>query len=63
MDGLIWWSTPKATVGLVVQDDVVVDGPPYARKWALGRNASQLWREGAARGVRLSWIPASGPDS
>jgi hypothetical protein len=31
-DGLIWYSTPRATVGLVVRAGVVVDGRPYARR-------------------------------
>ena len=30
-DGLIWWSTDRATVGLVVRDGVVVETAPYAR--------------------------------
>lgn len=57
-DGLIWWSTPSATVGLVVHGAVVVDCPPYARHWALGRDARALWRQGARSGVDLVWMPA-----
>ena len=57
--GLIYWSTRSATVGLVVQDGKVVETPPYARAWAMGRDARQLWREGARRGVRLEWLPAA----
>lgn len=50
----------SATVGLVVKDNVVVDAPPYARRWALGRDARQLWREQAAwPGVVLVWLPDS----
>jgi hypothetical protein len=72
-DGLIWWSTPDATCGLVVRDAVVVDCPPYAAKWARGRDARDLWREAVGRGMRpvtdpaqvkprskagyLSWVP------
>lgn len=56
-NGLIWWSTPAATVGLVVYNATVIDCPPYARKWAMGRDARQLWREGKARGADLHWLP------
>lgn len=58
-DGIIWHSTPKATVGLVVRDGVVVDCPPYARRWAQGADARALWRAAARRGVDLEWIPNS----
>jgi hypothetical protein len=51
-DGLIWWSTPDATVALVVRDAVVVDCPPYADQWAHGHDARQLWREAVQRGMR-----------
>jgi hypothetical protein len=56
-DGVIWWSTPAATVGLVVVGGEVVDCPPYARKWAMGRDARELWRQGVQQGARLEWIP------
>lgn len=56
-NGLIWWSTRTATVGLVVRDGKVVEAPPYARRWALGRDARQLWREGTRLGARLEWLP------
>ena len=55
--GLIYLSTPKATVGLIVQDGLVVDGPPYARRWTLGRDAREVWREAAQRGATLAWLP------
>ncbi len=55
--GLVWLSTPAATVGLVVEDGTVVDCPPYARKWAKGRDARQVWRDAARRGADLAWIP------
>lgn len=42
MNGLLWWSSDRATVGLVVRDGVVVEAPPYARKWALGRTLAEL---------------------
>ena len=56
MNGAIWYSTSTATVLLVVRDGVVVDGPPYARHWAIGRRAADVWLEGYARGVRLTWL-------
>ena len=56
-NGLIWHSTPRATVGLIVTDGVVTDSAPYARKWAVGRDARELWRESAQRGVQLAWLP------
>lgn len=58
-DGLIWHSTPAATVGLLVRGGRVVDCPPYARRWALGRDARELWRDAARRGVRLAWLAES----
>ncbi|MFG2071478.1 hypothetical protein [Nonomuraea maritima] len=30
-NGLIWWSTHRATAGLIVRDGVVVESAPYAR--------------------------------
>jgi hypothetical protein len=55
-DGLVWWSTAAATVGLIVVAGVVVDCPPYARRWAKGRDARELWRDGKRRGVDLHWL-------
>lgn len=54
--GLIVVSTQAATVGLVVKDGAVVDCPPYARRWAQGRDARQVWRERARQGADLTWI-------
>lgn len=54
--GLIWCSTPRATVGLVVADGRVVDCPPYARRWAMGRDARQVWREQYRAGADLVWM-------
>jgi hypothetical protein len=54
-NGLIWLSTARYTVGLVVRDGVVVDAPPIARRWAMGRDARQVWRD--ARGAKLVWLP------
>jgi hypothetical protein len=61
-DGLIWYSTPRYTVGLSVRAGRVVEAPPVARRWAMGRDARDLWRELARqratqRGVRLEWLP------
>lgn len=58
-DGLIWHSTPRATVGLVVSGGVVVDAPPYARGWALGRPAPELLGDPHAQ---TAWIPNVDPD-
>lgn len=56
-DGMIWWSARTATVGLIVTDGVVTEAPPYARRWAQGRDARELWRRGVAQGVKLAWLP------
>lgn len=56
-NGLIWCSTPRATVGLVVTGGVITDAPPYAAKWALGRDAAAVWRSAEARGAILVWMP------
>lgn len=56
-NGLIWLSTKAATVALIVVDGRVVDCPPYARTWALGRDARQVWRDAAGRGADLAWLP------
>lgn len=55
-DGLLWWSTPSATVGLIVRAGIVVETPPYARRWAHGRDARELWRDGKRRDVDLEWV-------
>lgn len=54
---MIVWSTRGATVGLIITDGKVVDCPPYARRWALGQDARDLWQWGKARNVHLTWIP------
>lgn len=58
-DGLMYLSLPRYTVGLVVRGGRVVDAPPIAVEWTLGRDARQVWREAARRGARLVWIPHS----
>lgn len=61
--GMIWLSTPRYTVGLDIVDGVVVDAPPIARRWTIGRDARTVWREAARRGARLVWLPAAtGPN-
>ncbi len=57
-NGLLYWSTPTATFGLVVRNGVVVTSPPYARKWAQGRRAEDLVA-GAAANVTMVWIPGT----
>jgi hypothetical protein len=59
--GWIYWSTRAATVALIVEDGVVVDGPPYVRRWAIGKDARELWRTGGtarrdARVVPGQWL-------
>jgi hypothetical protein len=61
VSGLIVWSTAGATVGLIVEDGVVTDAPPYARRWAMGRSAYDIWRIGKQRGVSLTWIERGAP--
>jgi hypothetical protein len=56
-NGLIWLSTRRYTVGLVVCGGAIVETPPIARRWALGRDARALWREAARRGAKLAWLP------
>lgn len=53
-EGMVWHSTPRATVGLLVSGGVVTDTPPYARNWALGRSAEELLNDPRAD---TAWIP------
>lgn len=55
-DGLIWCSTRRATVGLAVAEGRVVGCPPYARGWAMGRDAREVWREQHRAGADLAWV-------
>jgi hypothetical protein len=57
MNGMIWCSTPHATVGLIVGDSVVTACPPYARRWALGRPAAEVWQDAQRHGAILRWLP------
>jgi hypothetical protein len=56
-DGWIWWSARTATVALIVRDGRVTDTPPWARRWAMGRDAAVLWRAGSREGADLRWFP------
>ncbi|MGS2646701.1 hypothetical protein [Streptosporangium sp. LJ11] len=59
-NGLIWWSTHRATVGLIVRDGIVVESASYARRWAQGRDAREIYRTGERQtGITLAWIPAN----
>lgn len=61
-NGMLWISTPRYTVGLIVRDGQVVHGPPIARSWALGRDARALWRSSGTRpGVRRAWLAGPCP--
>lgn len=42
MNGLLCVSHPRYTVGLIVRAGLVVEAPPYARKWALGRTPLEV---------------------
>jgi len=56
-NGLLVHSTPSATVGLVVEDGVVVDGPPYAQRWAVGET-----KEAIESGTgETTWLPDQTP--
>lgn len=54
--GLLWVALPRATVGLVIADGVVVDAPPYLRRLR-GGCARQAWRELARQADQLVWLP------
>jgi len=59
-DGLIYLSTPAATVGLVVRHGRIVEAPPYAKRWALGKHAVTLWRMYSQHpSNQLVWLPDS----
>lgn len=57
IDGIIYYSAPTFTVGLMVKDQVIVDGPPYARNWAVGHRAREIWDRGKALGHTVLWLP------
>lgn len=56
MNGMIYVVLGHATFGLVVENSIVVDTPPYARRY-LGADAIHAWRDLRARAVELRWIP------
>ncbi|WP_157518280.1 hypothetical protein [Herbidospora mongoliensis] len=57
-DGVIWWSTEKATFGLIVRDGVVVEAAPYARRWAQGHQVEEIFAKAGRDGaVSVRWIP------
>lgn len=47
---LLWCASRRATVGLVVRDEVVIDAAPYVRRWTMGRNIMDLVPQLKARG-------------
>lgn len=68
-NGMIVWSTARATAAVIVQDAVIVDHAPYLRRRVAGaRRAARdtgepdgrvFWRlEHPRPGVTLSWLPA-----
>lgn len=60
-DGLIYWTTPRATVGLVIEGGVVVDAPPCARR-ALGRRVEDLPVTGGMTVVACHHIVVAGTE-
>jgi hypothetical protein len=55
--GLILLSTPGWTVRLEVSDGQVIDAPPHAKKWTLGKDARALWRQmKAAPNTDVDWL-------
>ena len=42
MDGMVIWSNKRWTIGLILRNGIVVEAPPIARKWALGRSLDNL---------------------
>lgn len=42
MDGLLCVTHPRYTIGLIVKQGMVVEAPPYARKWTLGRTVLEV---------------------
>lgn len=57
LNGLIVWTTPGITVGLIITDGKVVDCSPYVDHWAMGRDAYEIWQLGEQRNVNQTWIP------
>ena len=57
MNGLIYLSTPRFTVGLIVKNGVVVQAPPITRRWALGMTVQEVWSRCQREGNVLKWVP------
>lgn len=57
IDGIIYLSAPMFTIGLLVKDRIVVDGPPLADKWAIGQPVHEIWFRGKALGYTVLWLP------
>lgn len=59
VNGWVYYSTRRYTIALTVRGGLVVDAPPVAR-WAIGKDARQLWRAAYRAGARLAWFPEEG---
>jgi len=55
MDGLLCVSHPRYTVGLVVENGIVIEAPPYARRWTLGRTVLEV-TEAAGPQAKYAWM-------
>ena len=55
-NGLIYCVLRRATVGLVVEDGIITQAPPYLRR-TKGCDARQVWRQLAKQAIRLEWLP------
>lgn len=59
-DLLLWCASRKATMGLVVRGETVVDAAPYVRRWTMGRNIFTLLPELKKRGFRVAVLNTDG---
>lgn len=55
MNGLLCVSHPRYTIGLVVRDGIVVEAPPYARKWTLGRTVQEVTNAAGSQ-AKYAWF-------
>jgi hypothetical protein len=58
VNGLIYATRKQITIGLVVENDWVTKGPPYA--YTLGvidRHGQEAWRKLRSMGWTLEWRP------